>query len=140
MNKVILFGNLGADPELRFGQGEGSAVLKLRLATTDSYFSKRDNERKEVTDWHSVVIFGKRAEALQKILKKGSTVLVEGRIKTSSYEKDGVKVWKTEINADDIKLAGGGSRKAEEPQDGFGESDDISFPWAVNRAEGFDLR
>lgn len=119
MNKVVLFGNLGADPELR-GNGD-NVVLKLRLATTDSYFSKRDNERKEVTDWHSVVVFGKRAEALGKILSKGSSILVEGKVKTSSYEKDGQKVWKTEIHADNIELAGGkrsGEKKAAE-EDGF---------------------
>lgn len=104
MNKVFLMGNLGADPELK-GSDE-KPVLRIRLATTDSYFDKRTNERKEITDWHSVVVFGNRATALSKILTKGSTILVEGKVKTSSYEKDGQRVWKTEINADNIELAG----------------------------------
>src|SRR4051794_28928468 len=76
LNRVMLLGNLGADPDLRFGQGADQAVLRLHLATTESYFDKRTNERKERTDWHNVVLFGKRAEALQKILAKGSTIFV----------------------------------------------------------------
>lgn len=107
LNRVTLLGNLGADPELRFGQGPETAVLRLRLATTDSYLDKRSNERKERTEWHNVVIFGKRAEALQKLLVKGSRVLVEGRIKTTSYEKDGAKVWRTDIVSQNLILAGG---------------------------------
>ncbi len=107
LNRVMLLGNLGADPDLRFGQGSDNAVLRLRLATTESYFDKRTNERKEMTDWHNVVVFGKRGEALQKILTKGSTIFVEGRLKTSSYEKDGQKIYKTDVVANNIILAGG---------------------------------
>jgi single-strand DNA-binding protein len=107
MNRVILAGQLGADPELRFGQGPDTAVLKLRLATTESYFDKRSNERKERTDWHSTVVFGRRAEALQKLLHKGSSILVEGRLQTSSYEKDGQKHYRTEIVATNVILTGG---------------------------------
>jgi len=112
LNRVMLMGNLGADPDLRFGQGGAdSAVLKLRLATTESYFDKRANERKERTDWHNVVLFGKRAEALQKILSKGSTIFVEGRLATSSYEnKEGQKVYRTEVVATNVILAGGRGR------------------------------
>jgi single-strand DNA-binding protein len=107
MNRVILAGQLGADPELRFGQGPDTAVLKLRLATTESYFDKRSNERKERTDWHSTVVFGRRAEALQKLLQKGSSIIVEGRLQTSSYEKDGQKHYRTEIVATNVILTGG---------------------------------
>lgn len=107
MNRVMLLGNLGADPELRFGQNADQAVLKLRIATTESYFDKRSNERKERTDWHNVVLFGKRAEALHKILVKGSSIFVEGRLQTSSYEKDGQKVWKTDVVATNVILSGG---------------------------------
>lgn len=107
LNRVMLMGNLGADPELRFGQGGAdTAVLKLRLATTESYFDKRSNERKEKTDWHNVVVFGKRGEALQKILQKGSTIFVEGRLQTSSYEKDGQKHYRTDVVAQNVILAG----------------------------------
>jgi single-strand DNA-binding protein len=101
MNKVLIVGNLGADPELRFTQG-GQAVLNLRVATTESYLDK-SGARQERTDWHSVVVWGKRGEALSKTLGKGSGVFVEGALRTSSYDgKDGQKRYKTEIIAADV--------------------------------------
>lgn len=106
LNRVMLLGNLGADPDFRFTQG-GQAVLNLRLATTESYLD-RDKARKERTDWHSVVVWGKRAEALSKILSKGSSMFVEGSIRTSSFEdRDGKKRYKTEIHATNVVLTGG---------------------------------
>lgn len=114
MNKVILFGNLGADPELR-RTNSGEAVLNLRLATTESYLDK-NKQRQERTEWHSVTVWGKRGEALAGILRKGSRVLVEGSLRTSSYEKDGEKRYKTEIVAREIYLAGDGARS----QGGYG--------------------
>jgi single-strand DNA-binding protein len=116
LNRVMLLGNLGADPELRFGQGADQAVLKLRLATTESYFDKRSNERKERTDWHNVVLFGKRAEALHKILAKGSTIFIEGRLQTSSYEKEGKKMYKTDVIATNVILTGRGGGGAPREQ------------------------
>lgn len=110
LNRVMLLGNLGADPELRMTQG-GQAVLKLRLATTESYLD-RNQTRQERTEWHSVTVWGKRGEALAKILSKGSSIFVEGSIRTSSYEKDGQKHYRTEINANNIILAGGRGRGA----------------------------
>lgn len=108
LNRVMLLGNLGADPELRFTQG-GQAVLNLRLATTESYLDK-DRVRKERTDWHSVVVWGKRGEALSKILAKGSSLFIEGSIRTSSYEdREGQKRYKTEIVANNVILAGRGA-------------------------------
>jgi len=105
LNRVMLLGNLGADPELRFTQG-GQAVLNLRLATTESYLDK-DRVRKERTDWHSVVVWGKRGEALSKILGKGSSIFIEGSIRTSSYEdREGQKRYKTEVVAQNVILAG----------------------------------
>src|SRR4029079_1405021 len=105
-------GNLGADPELRFTQG-GQAVLNMRLATTESYLDK-DKVRKERTDWHSVVVWGKRGEALAKILTKGSSVFIEGSLRTSSYDdKDGNKRYKTEINANNILITGSRNRGGE---------------------------
>lgn len=106
LNKVLLLGNLGADPELKMTQG-GQAVLKLRLATTESYLD-RNNTRQERTEWHRVTLWGKRAEALAKFLTKGERIFVEGRISTSSYEKDGEKRYSTEIVANNIILAGRG--------------------------------
>ncbi|NUQ77396.1 MAG: single-stranded DNA-binding protein, partial [Polyangiaceae bacterium] len=109
LNRVMLLGNLGADPELRFTQG-GQAVLNLRLATTETYLDK-DKVRKERTDWHNVVVWGKRGEALAKILGKGSSIFVEGSLRTSSYDdRDGNKRYKTEVVASNVLLTGGRGR------------------------------
>jgi single-strand DNA-binding protein len=104
MNKVILLGNLGADPEMKTSQS-GTSIMKIRLATTSNV--KKNDAWEKVTEWHSVTVFGKRAEGLAKVLAKGSMILVEGSLRTSSYEKDGVKHYKTEVVADSVELAGG---------------------------------
>src|SRR5690606_16174607 len=107
LNRVMLLGNLGADPELRMTSG-GQAVLKLRVATAETYLDRNRN-RQERTEWHSVVVWGKRAEALGKILGKGSRIFVEGSLRTSSYDdRDGNKRYKTEIVANNIILSGRG--------------------------------
>jgi single-strand DNA-binding protein len=106
LNKVMLLGNLGADPELKVTAG-GQSVLKLRLATTETYLD-RNNTRQERTEWHSVTLWGKRGEALAKFLAKGERIFVEGSLRTSSYEKDGEKRYRTEINANNVILAGRG--------------------------------
>ncbi|MBS2016056.1 MAG: single-stranded DNA-binding protein [Deltaproteobacteria bacterium] len=118
LNKVMLLGNLGADPELKMTQG-GQAVLKLRLATTESYLD-RNNTRQERTEWHSVTLWGKRGEALAKFLTKGERIFVEGSLRTSSYEKDGEKRYRTEINANNIILAGRGKGAGDEMGGGGG--------------------
>ena len=106
LNKVILIGNLGADPELKYTQG-GQAMLRLRLATSESFLNKA-GERQQRTEWHTVVLWGKRAEALNKILSKGRTICVEGRIQYRDWEdKDGNKRNFTEINAQNVVLVGG---------------------------------
>jgi single-strand DNA-binding protein len=112
LNRVMLLGNLGADPELRMTSG-GQSVLKMRLATSESYLD-RNKVRQERTEWHNVVVWGRRAEALGKFLTKGSRLFVEGGLRTSSYDdKDGNKRYKTEIVANNIILAGsGGGRGA----------------------------
>ncbi len=119
LNKVMLIGNLGADPELKYTQG-GQAVLSLRIATTERYVSK-GGERQERTEWHSVVIWGNRAEALNKFLAKGRTIYVEGRLQTRSWDdKDGNKRYKTEVNAAQILLLGGGGGRGGGGGDDFG--------------------
>lgn len=106
LNRVMLLGNLGADPELRVTSG-GQAVLKLRLATTESFLD-RNKVRQERTEWHSCTIWGRRAEALAKFLSKGDRVFVEGGLRTSSYDdKEGNKRWRTEINVTNVILCGG---------------------------------
>lgn len=107
LNKVMLIGALGADPELRFTQG-GAPVLNIRLATTERFVT-RGGEKQERTEWHSVIMWGNRAEALNKYLSKGQTVYVEGRLQTRSWEdKDGNKRYKTEIVATELLFLGGG--------------------------------
>ncbi|HEU5073239.1 MAG TPA: single-stranded DNA-binding protein [Polyangiaceae bacterium] len=107
LNRVLLLGNLGADPELRMTNG-GQAVLKMRLATSETYLD-RNRQRQERTEWHNVVVWGKRAEALGKFLTKGSRLFVEGGLRTSSYEdRDGNKRYRTEIVANNVILSGGG--------------------------------
>jgi single-strand DNA-binding protein len=119
LNRAILVGNLGMDPELKFTQG-GQAVLRIRLATSESYMNKA-GERQERTEWHTVIVWGKRAEALNKILSKGRTIWVEGRIQTRSWEdKDGGKRYATEINANNIGLVGGGGGRGGEGGGGYG--------------------
>jgi single-strand DNA-binding protein len=153
LNRVLLLGNLTSDPELRFTQG-GQAVLNIRMATNESYLDK-DKVRRERTDFHTVTVWGKRGEALSKILAKGSSLFVEGSLRTSSYDdRDGNKRTKTEVIANNVILAGGkrGQSNAEEPAErgqssgggygggaasapapepgvdpGFGSDDDIPF-------------
>jgi single-strand DNA-binding protein len=110
MNNVILMGHLGSDPELRLLTG-GGALLRMRLATNEVYLDK-NRERQERTEWHDVVLFGSRAEPLSRILSKGSGVLVEGSVRTSSWEKDGVRRYRTEIHARDLHLMGSRPRGA----------------------------
>jgi single-strand DNA-binding protein len=111
LNRVMLLGNLGADPELRVTPG-GQAVLKLRLATNENYLD-RNNVRQERTEWHRITIWGRRAEALGKILTKGDMLFVEGRLQTSSYEKNGEKRYSTEVVAINVVLPGTGRGRGE---------------------------
>ncbi len=107
LNKVILIGNLGQDPELKFTQG-GDALLRLRLATTER-FPSRSGEWQERTEWHTVVMWGKRAEALNKILAKGRSICIEGSIQYRQWEdKEGNKRYSTQIRAKNLILLGGG--------------------------------
>jgi single-strand DNA-binding protein len=100
LNRVTLFGNLGSDPEVRT-TSDGLKILSFRLATNEVYFDKERNKQ-EKTEWHNIVLFGTRAEPLARYLTKGARVLVEGRIQTSSYEKEGVKRFRTEVVASDV--------------------------------------
>jgi single-strand DNA-binding protein len=105
INKVILIGNLGRDPETRF-LPSGSAVANISIATTDTWKDKTSGEKKEATEWHRVVFFGRLAEIVGEYLKKGSQVYVEGRLQTRKYEKDGQDHYSTEIIADTMKMLG----------------------------------
>jgi len=109
VNKVILVGNLGADPESRY-LPSGDAVANIRLATTDRYKDKTSGEMKEMTEWHRVSFFGRLAEIVNEYLKKGSSVYIEGRIRTRKYtDQAGVEKYATEIVADQMQMLGGRS-------------------------------
>jgi single-strand DNA-binding protein len=107
LNRVTLFGNIGNDPEVRT-TSDGLKILSFRLATNEVYFDKERNKQ-EKTEWHNIVLFGARAEPLARYLGKGARVLVEGRIQTSTYEKDGVKRFRTEVVASDVCFGQGRS-------------------------------
>jgi single-strand DNA-binding protein len=112
VNKVILVGNLGADPEVRY-LPSGDAVANIRLATTDRYKDKSSGEMVESTEWHRVSFFGKLAGIVGEYLKKGSSVYIEGRIKTRKWtDKDGAEKYSTEIIADQMQMLGGRSTDA----------------------------
>lgn len=113
VNKVILLGTLGRDAEVKY-TSSGTAIASLSLATSESWKDKTSGERKEETAWHRVQAFGKLAEIMGEYCKKGNPVYIEGRIKTRSYEKDGVKVYVTEIHADQMQLLGR-AEKSEKP-------------------------
>ncbi|MDG9929317.1 MULTISPECIES: single-stranded DNA-binding protein [Pseudomonas] len=99
VNKVILIGNVGGDPETRY-LPNGNAVTNITLATTDSWKDKQTGQQQDRTEWHRVVFFGKLAEIAGEYLRKGSQCYVEGRLQTREWEKDGVKRYTTEIVVD----------------------------------------
>ncbi|KYF78211.1 single-stranded DNA-binding protein [Sorangium sp. So ce388] len=124
LNKVILMGNLGSDPELRY-TGNGTPVLQLRMATNESFVDK-NKEPKERTEWHNIVFWGPRAEALAKVLTKGDGVLIEGGLRTSSYEKDGVRRYRTEVIARDLRFTG--RRPMAQPLPGLEDDGEATQP------------
>lgn len=105
INKVILVGNLGNDPEVKFSQA-GMAICTLSLATT-SVRKDREGNNQEKTEWHRVKLFGKLGEIAGEYLKKGAQVYIEGRIEYGSYEKDGQKHYTTDIIGDEMQMLGG---------------------------------
>ena len=107
VNKVILLGNLGRDPETRYTTG-GDAVTNLNIATSEQWKDK-SGEKQERTEWHRVVLFGRQAEVAGEFLKKGRSVYIEGRLQTRKYtDKDGVEKYSTEIVANRMQLLGSG--------------------------------
>jgi single-strand DNA-binding protein len=136
VNKVILIGHLGADPEIRYTQG-GAPVANLRLATNESWTNK-NGQKEERTEWHRVVVWGKLAELAGQYLTKGRQVYVEGRLQTRSWDdKDGQKKYSTEIVGQTIQFLGGAGEKRVEttsfpvdlppPPDGLSSEEDVPF-------------
>lgn len=120
VNKVILVGNLGADPESRY-MPNGDAVCNVRLATTESWKDKSSGEKKEITEWHRVVFYRRLAEIAGQYLKKGTPVYVEGRIRTRKWQdKDGQDRYTTEIEATEMQMLGRREGMGEAPREGGG--------------------
>ena len=113
VNKVILVGNLGKDPEVRYTSG-GQAVANLRIATSRSWTDKQSGQRKEETEWHDVEVWGKQAEQCGEYLAKGRQVYVEGRLKTDKWQdkQSGQDRYRVKIVADTVRFLGGGGRGA----------------------------
>ena len=134
INKAMVFGNLTRDPELR-ALPSGAQVCSFSIATNRTY-KKADGTKAEEVEFHNIVVFGRQAENCAQYLKKGSSAYVEGRIKTRSWEKDGVKHYKTEINADTVQFgprsAGSGqataSRDISEAPQVAPKEDGIDYP------------
>jgi single-strand DNA-binding protein len=107
INKVILVGNLGADPETRY-MPSGSAVTNLSVATSESWKDKQTGEQKERTEWHKVAMFNRLAEIAAEYLRKGSQVYIEGKLRTRKWQdRDGNDRWTTEVIADEMQMLGG---------------------------------
>ena len=144
INKVILVGNLGADPETRFTQA-GAPVTNFRIATSEKWKDKQSGQAQERTEWHSIVAFGRLAEIAGQYLRKGSKVFVEGALRTSSWESDGQTRYKTEIIVSELQMLDGkpvgGDQQAQRqsssgaprpqpaPQTSVDDFDDSSVPF-----------
>lgn len=113
VNKVILIGTCGADPETRYG-ANGNAITSLSLATNESWKDKQTGEMQERTEWHRVKLFGRTAEIASEYLRKGRPVYVEGKLRTEKYtDKDGVERYSTSVIGDEIQLLGGAQQGGE---------------------------
>jgi single-strand DNA-binding protein len=139
INRVILIGNLGADPELRHTPG-GASVCNFSIATNESWTDK-SGEKQERTEWHRIIVWGRMADACAKYLGKGRPVYVEGRLQTRKWDdKEGVTRYLTEIVAQHVQFLGGGngSRRDDDappPSDDFGADDDIPFALALDQLD-----
>ncbi|MAX33708.1 MAG: single-stranded DNA-binding protein [Halomonadaceae bacterium] len=125
VNKVILIGNLGQDPDIRF-LPSGNPVANLRIATTDSWTDRQSGQRQERTEWHTVVLFNKLAEIAQQYVKKGSRIYVEGRLQTRKWQaQDGQDRYSTEIVCNDMQMLdsrNGDQGQGNSPQGGYGQN------------------
>jgi single-strand DNA-binding protein len=131
LNKVMLIGNLGRDPEIRYSQ-QGVAVVNFPIATNEQWVDKNTGEKQEKTEWHRIVAFRKQAEILEKYLSKGSQVYIEGKLQTRSYEKDGQTIYTTEVVVSDFVFLGGRS----DSQGGGGSQQGGGYPQSGGYPQG----
>ena len=127
VNKVIIVGNLGQDPEIRY-MADGTAVANFSVATSETWKDKQTGEKKEKTEWHRIVVWRQLAEICAKYLSKGKQVYLEGKLQTRSWEKDGITRYTTEIVANEVQFLGsrdeGGGRGR--PAGGGGGGNQVS--------------
>ena len=115
INKVILVGRLGQDPDVRY-TASGSAVTTISIATSESWKDRNTGQQQERTEWHRVVFFGRLAEIAGQYLKKGSQVYVEGSLRTNKYtDKNGIERYSTDVNANELQMLGGGNHNPNNP-------------------------
>ena len=129
INKVILIGNLGKDPEVRYTQA-GSPIAHFSIATSEKWKDKQSGQQQEKTEWHNITAFGRLAEISGEYLRIGSKVYIEGKLATSSWEKDGQKHYKTEIHMREMQMLDskeGAPRERSEPQGGPNLPQDTDF-------------
>jgi len=130
LNKVMLIGRLGKDPEIRYSQ-QGKAIVTFSLATSEQWTDKTSGDRQEKTEWHRIVVFDKQAETCEKYLSKGSQIYIEGRLQTRNYEKEGQTHYTTEIVVSNFQFLGG---KSDEKAGGGGYQK--SDPGPANHYQG----
>lgn len=111
VNKVILVGRLGKDPEVRHLEN-GATVANFSMATSETYKDRNTGEKRETTEWHNIVLWRGLAEVVEKYVKKGDMIYIEGKLKTRSWEKDGVTRYTTEVVGDNMTMLGGGSNSS----------------------------
>jgi single-strand DNA-binding protein len=126
----MIIGRLGRDPEIKYAQS-GTAICNLSVATSETWNDKNTGQKQEKTEWHRAVAFGKQAEILERYLKKGDQVYLEGQLQTRSYDKDGQTHYATEIVVRNFTFLGGGQEQrqqpASQPEQKFDDSDSIPF-------------
>lgn len=129
VNRVIILGRLGKDPEVRT-LDNGTSVANFSVATSESYRDKTSGEKKEVTEWHNIVLWGKTAEIAQKYLHKGDQVFIEGKLRTRKWDKGGETRYTTEIVGDSITMLGGKKEGQQgSPAVSSGRVDEDSLPF-----------
>ncbi|HAD96021.1 MAG TPA: single-stranded DNA-binding protein [Cryomorphaceae bacterium] len=136
LNKVMLIGNLGKDPEIKTFEG-GNSLARFPLATSETYTNRQTNERVTQTEWHTVVLRRGLAEVAEKYLHKGDKIFIEGKIKTRSWENDrGEKQYATEVHADNMTMLGG--RRDDDSSQGSGNMRGPSEPVDISRNDEDD--
>ena len=129
VNKVILVGNVGVDPEVRTTES-GVKVARVRLATTERFYDRQTNEAKELTEWHTITLWRGLADVVDKYVRKGSQLYIEGRLRTREWtDKENIKRYATEIMADEMKLLG---RRSDAPAQGGAPMGQVSAPQPAN--------